>query len=172
MYFSYEDLQRNVIMAKTYSFYATRVNVRVVDESGTVPEWKRAIMYISVRLEDKLYSVPGVRLMTGMLPVSVVKQADPLAVIYPEYNVSDAIKKSFVHKLNITLIPQNPDSVVPEYGSNYKTTLVVNGDFQLNTFIPEVLSPFVWQLGVASVPYVAKPGSISPIGGRKNKEKF
>jgi hypothetical protein len=172
MFFSYEDLQKNIIMAKTYSFYGCQIPVRVLDKSGTVDEWKEMYMWVSVRLEDSLYKVPGVKSMTGMSPETQIKRNDVLAKIYPEYQISDAIKKGFVHKLNITLIPKDTTRTSPQYGNSYKTTIVVGGDRILSTFIPNVLEAFEWKLGTTSVPYIAKPNSISPVGGRKNKEKY
>lgn len=172
IFFPYDVLKGNQIMARTYSFYACQITVRTRFEEEEQLRWISSFMWVSVRLEDKLYAVPGVQALTAMRPVLDIKREDPEAKIYPEYQVTDAIKKSFVSKLSIVLVPRVEGQIAPDYGPYYKTTLVVSGDFELEPYITDSLEPFVWMLGTPPVPYISKPGSISTIGGRKNKRIY
>lgn len=166
------DLLGVTKMTKKFSYYGCLIRIKGRVVGTQAPEWLDIETYAAVKLDSVFYNGPGVSQITSMFPVEAIKREDPNSYFIVEYQSSDAIKKQFIHKLNITLIPQNPANVDPQYGSNYKTTLVVSGALELKDYIPNHLSPFIWQLGPNSIPYISKPGSISPLGGRKNKEQF
>lgn len=159
-------------MAKSYSFYAGYKTIKVLDSEVEPPIWRFGEVWVSVRLENTFYGSMAVQDLTKMFKEVDVKREDAEAYFIPEFQVSDAVKKGFVHKLNMTLVPQAEGVIDPNYGPSYKTTLVVAGDQRLDTFIPQVLYPFVWNLGPNNVPYISKPNSISTVGGRKNKERY
>ena len=164
--------EENARMPRTFSFMSCQVKIKVQRPESDPPEWIDGWIWVSVRLETSFYARFEVRQITGMLFTEDVKRADPNASFIVEYQASDAVKKRFVHKLNITLIPQDPLVVEPQFGARYKTTVVVSGALNLEDYIPNRLAPFVWLLGPNNIPYISKPNSISPVGGRKNKEQY
>lgn len=159
-------------MTKTYSDYCCLISINAREPHALPPVWRESWIWVAVRLEDFFYNVPHLAPLCQMFLAEQVKRDDTRAYILKEYVVSDAIRKGFVHKLNLTLIPRDPAVLYPPFGKSYKTTLTISGALVVKDFINGVLEPFIFKIGPDNIEYLVKPNSVSEVGGRRNKQRF